>query len=291
MADSPQEKSPWIIDVDDATFQREAVERSRQVLVIVDFWAAWCQPCRLLGPILEKLARDYSGKFVLARAEMEKLPAIAAGFGVEAIPAVYALRDGGLVDFFVGLRDERQLRAWIERLLPSEAESLVAEGRALEATDANAAEAKLKKAAELDPNLASARIGLAGLYLSAGRADESRAIIDELEKRGFLEEEAEKLKAQLHVRAGQHAPADLAALRATASADPKNFAAALQLARALAAANQYEEALETAIGIVQSGKKEFVDPARELMVDIFRLLPDGSPLATDYRRRLSTALY
>jgi putative thioredoxin len=290
MTDSPQEKSPWIVDADEATFQRDVVERSRQVPVVVDFWATWCQPCRLLGPILEKLAGQYGGRFVLAKADTEKLPSIAAGFGVEAIPAVYALRDGQIVDFFVGLRDERQLRAWIDRLLPSEAETLVAKARSLEATDPAAAEAKYKRAAQLDPNLAGAKIGLAALYLNSGRSEESRAIIDELEKRGFLEEEAEKLKAQLHVRSAEHAPADLAALRAKA-ADPKNLAAALELAQALAAANQYEEALETALRIVQSGKKEFVDPARVLMVDIFRLLPDDSPLVTDYRRRLSTALY
>src|SRR3954454_20078938 len=95
--------SPWIIEADESSFQQEVVERSRQIPVLVDFWASWCQPCRLLGPILEKLAREYDGKFLLVEADTEKLPSIAAGFGVQSIPAVYALRDGQLVDFFVGL--------------------------------------------------------------------------------------------------------------------------------------------------------------------------------------------
>src|SRR5690242_3866512 len=123
------EPSPWILEAEEATFQQQVVERSRELLVVIDFWAAWCQPCRLLGPVLEKFARDYDGKFLLVKAETEKLPGIAAGFGVESIPAVYAVRDGAIVDFFVGLRDERQFQAWVDRLLPTPAETLVAEAR------------------------------------------------------------------------------------------------------------------------------------------------------------------
>jgi putative thioredoxin len=285
------EKSPWIVDAVEATFQQDVVERSRQLLVVIDFWATWCQPCQLLGPILEKLARDYDGKFLLVKAETEKLPHIAAGFGVEAIPAVYALRAGQIVDFFVGLRDERQLRTWIDRLLPSEAEALVDQAADLEASDPQGALAKYREAARLEPNLAAAHVGLAGLLLAQGRADESRAIINELEKRGFLEDEAAKIKAQLHLLEGPHDTRDLETLRAKVTAEPGNLPARLELAGALAAARQFEEALETALGVVQAGKKEFIEPARSLMVDLFRLLPDDSPLVTEYRRRLSTSLY
>ena len=122
--------SPWIIEADDATFQSDVAERSRELPVVVDFWAEWCQPCRMLSPILEKLAREFDGKFLLAKIETEKAPKIATAFGVQSIPAVYGLRDGQLVDFFAGLLPEVQIRSWIERLLPSPAEELVAEGRA-----------------------------------------------------------------------------------------------------------------------------------------------------------------
>lgn len=285
------DNSPWIVDADEATFQQQAVERSRDVLVVVDFWAAWCQPCRLLGPILESLARAYDGKFLLVKADTEKLPNIAAGFGVQSIPAVYALRDGQLLDFFVGLRDERQLRAWIDRLLPSEAESLVSQARSLAESDPKVAEAKFTQASQLDPNLASAKIGLATLHLAQGRPDAARAIIEELEKRGFLEDDAEKIKAQLHVAATGKTKADVQALRDQVAAHPNDQAAAIELANALAAAGQYEEALKTALTIVERHDKQLTETAKTLMVDIFRLLPDDSPLATEYRRRLSTALY
>jgi putative thioredoxin len=283
------DKSVWILEANEQTFQRDAVERSRDALVVVDFWATWCQPCRLLGPILEKLAREYEGKFFLVKADTDKLPDIAAGFGVQSIPAVFALRDGQLLDSFVGLMSEPQIRDWIDRLLPGPAELLVADARKIEASDAAAAEAKYVEAGRLDPNLAAAKIGLAGLLLKLGRSDESRAILDELEKRGFLEPEAEKLKAELHLKAQGATAGDLDTLRA-AAADLKDLPARLALAEALAARAQYEEALETALAVVQEQNKQFAEPARQLMVDIFRMLSDDSELLTTFRRRLSTAL-
>ena len=283
--------SPWILDADEKTFQQDVVERSRETLIVIDFWATWCQPCRMLGPILEKLAREYDGKFLLVKADTEKLPNIATAFGVQSIPAVYALRDGQLLDSFVGLMPEVQLRGWLDRLLPSPAELLVAEARRLEASDAPEAETKYAEAGRLDPNLSAAPIGLAGVLLKQGRNDETRAILDALESRGYLEPEAEKLKAQLHLNAQAETAVDLDTLRRAVAADPKDLPARLALAEVLAGQANYEEALETALAVVASGKKECVEPARQLMVDIFRLLPDDSELATTYRRRLSTALF
>jgi putative thioredoxin len=283
--------SPWIAEADDQTFQQVVVERSRELPIVVDFWAEWCQPCRLLGPILEKLAREYDGKFLLVKVETEKAPSITGAMGVQSIPAVYGLRDGQLLDYFVGLLPEVQIRSWLDRLLPSPAETLVAEARAAADTDPAAAEAKYKEAASLDPNLASARIALAELLLDGQRTAEAQAVLDELERRGYLEPEAEKLKARIHL-AGQSGKAiDLDQLRAAVESDPKNLAAKLELAEALAATQHHQEALDTALTIVPSGKKDFVEPARKLMVDLFHLLEDQPELVNEYRRKLSSALY
>ena len=288
----PSEQNSWILEAaDESAFQRDAVERSRELLVVVDFWAPWCQPCRMLGPTLEKLAEEYAGKFLLVKADTDKLPNIAAGFGVQSIPAVYAMRDGQLLDFFVGLLPEGQIRQWIDRLLPSQAELLATEARQLEASNPQQAEAKWLEASQLDPNLASAKIGLATLLFSQGRTDESLVILEELERRGFLEPEAETLKSKLNVMSQGQTAGDLQTLQAAVAANPGDLPARLALAEALAARAQYEPALEAALAVVQSGKKELVEPARKLMVDIFRLLPDDSELLTTYRRRLSTALY
>jgi putative thioredoxin len=285
------DKSPWIVDADDASFQREAVERSREVPVVVDFWAAWCQPCRLLGPILEQLAREYDGKFVLVKVDTDKAQGIAAGFGVQSIPAVYGLRDGQLLDFFVGLLPERQIRGWIDRLLPSPAEQLLDQGRKLLASDAKGAEAKYREAAALDPNLAAARIALAELLVRERRTDEARKMIDELDARGFLEPEAEKVKAELHLTEQAGKAGDLDKLRAAAAADPKNHAARLEVAKALAASGQYGDALEASLAVVQTHEPKFVEPARAFMVDLFRVLGEEHELVGEYRRKLSTALY
>jgi len=285
------QKSPWIIEADDATFQERVVERSRELPIVIDFWATWCQPCLMLGPLLEKLAREFDGKFLLAKVETEKAPNIAAAFNVQSIPAVYGLRDGQLLDFFVGLLPEPQIRSWLERLLPSPAEQLLAEAKSLAAEDPAAAEAKLREAAALDANQAAAPIALAELFLNQKRTDEAAAVLEQLERRGYLEPEAEKLKARLHLAAQADQPHDLEALRGAVLATPGNLRAKLDLATALAAERQYREALETALSVVSSGKKEFVEPARAFMVDLFRLLEDEQELVTEYRRRLSTALY
>ncbi len=291
MMSAENDKSPWISEADEASFQRQAVDRSREVVVVVDFWAEWCQPCRLLSPILEQLARDYQGKFVLVKVNTEQAPGIAAGFGVQSIPAVYAMRDAQLLDSFVGLLPEKQIRAWLDRLLPSPAEQLVAEGRKLAQSDAKGAEAKYLDAARLDPNLGGAKIALAELLLGQGRTDECRGVIDELETRGFLEPEAETLKAQLHMAQQADKAGDLDRLRSAVAADPKNLQARLDLAEALAATKQYQQALETALAIVETHQKEFVEPAREFMVDLFRVLGDEHELVSEFRRKLSTALY
>lgn len=283
--------SPWIIEADDSTFQQRVVERSRELPIVIDFWATWCQPCRMLGPILEQLAREFDGKFLLAKVETEKAPNIAAAFNVQSIPAVYGLRDGQLVDFFVGLLPEQQIRSWLERLLPSPAEELVAAGKALVISDPQGAEAKLREAAALDPNLAAARHALAELLLDQKRTADAAAVLEELEKRGYLEPEAEKLKARLHLAAQSAQPHDLEALRKAVLGAPDDLQAKLDLAAALAAEQHYADALETALAVVSSGKKDFVEPARAFMVDLFRLLEDQPELVTEYRRRLSTALY
>src|SRR4051812_49270553 len=192
--------TPYIIEATPETFQRDVIERSHEVPVLVDFWAAWCQPCRLLGPVLERLAQEYEGRFVLAKANTERLPEIAASFGVRSIPAVYGLRDGRIVDGFVGVQPEAAIRAFLGRLLPSPAEALVAEARDLEATDPRAAEAKYRQALQLSATEPWTKIGLARLLLKQDRVEEARAILEDLGRRGFLEPEAERLQAELDLR-------------------------------------------------------------------------------------------
>jgi putative thioredoxin len=280
-----------VIEPTTETFPREVVERSKEVPVVVDFWAEWCQPCRMLGPVLEKLASEFQGKFVLAKVNVDQNQQLAASFQVESIPAVYAVRDGAIADMFVGVQPEPVLRQWIERLLPTPAERLVSEARQLEGTDPKQAEAKYREAAALEPREPTAKIGLARVLLAQGRADESKQVIEELAARGFLEPEAEKVQAELDLRLKAREAGGVDQIRAAVAANPNDRNLQLKLGEALAAAGVYEEALQTLLTLVQQDRKATGESARKIMVDVFQILPADSELTSVYRRKLSQALY
>ena len=179
-----------MIDVTDATFQRDVIDRSQQVPVVVDLWAPWCGPCRTLGPMIEKVVGETGGKVDLAKVNVDENPQIAAAFQVQSIPAVYALKDGKVVDGFIGAHPEPTIRAFVERLQPtqeeSEVEQLVAAGD----------EASLRKALELDPDHEGAVVALAELLVSAGRNDEALQLL------GRIPETAETRRVAATARLG-----------------------------------------------------------------------------------------
>jgi putative thioredoxin len=286
MADEQKQDSPWIINTTPETFDQDVFEKSHETLVIVDFWAAWCAPCRQLAPVLEGLANELEGKFILVKANTEEVPEAAGKFQVSGIPAVYAVIDGEVVDAFQGALPEEQIRGWLDSL---SAVSLLAEAKRLEELSPEGAEAKYRILAEQSPNDAVPQIGLARTLLAQERFDDCQEVIDQLEKRGFLEPEAEKVKSALGLRGNDGG--DVAELREKAAADPDNLELQLQVAEALAGAQEYEEALQACLAIVERDKKGVGDTARQVMIDIFRVLPDDSELTTTYRRKLSMALY
>ena len=286
MSEQDQKPSPWIVNTTADTFDQDVFEKSQETVVVVDFWAAWCAPCRALTPILEALATEFDGKFTLVKANTKEVSEAAAKFNVQGIPAVYAVIDGEVVDFFSGALPEKQIRGWLDRLFTS---STLAEAKRLEESAPAASEAKYRTLAEQAPNNAEFQIGLARTLLAQERFDDCQHVISELEKRGFLEPEAEKVKAALDLHGMEGV--DLDSLQQDAAAAPDNLGLQLQLAEALAGAHQYEEALQTCLVIVEKDRKGVGDAARQVMLDIFRVLPDDSELTTTYRRKLSTALY
>lgn len=283
--------NPHVIATTAAGFERDVIERSRELPVLVDFWADWCGPCRMLAPVLERLAEEFAGRFVLVKADTEAMPEVAAAYGVRSIPAVFAFRDGQVVDGFVGVLPETQIRAFLDQLMPSPAEHRAAQARALEATDRAAAEALYREAQELDPDDPRTTIGLARLALADGRLDNAAAFLAALEARGYLEPEAQTVQAELTLKRGsEQAPGGVDAARAAAAAEPGNLAHAFTLAEALAGEGDYGEALEIALSLVERDRKGVGEEARKLMLAIFGVLPPDSDLAAEFRRRLSTSL-
>lgn len=290
MNHATSEPSPYILDATTATFPAEVAERSKTVPVVVDVWAEWCQPCKMLGPVLEKLAREYDGRFVLVKVDSDKSPEVAAGLQARSIPAVYGVRDGQILEAFTGVQSESFIRQWLDRLLPSKAETLAAEARDLESSDPDAAASKYAEALALEPELPAARIGQGRLAMAAGRIEEAQATVAELERRGFLEPEGERLKAELVLKAQGVGSAELDAALAESEANPRDKSKKLRLAEALAAAGRHEEALATALDLVETDRKNTGEEARKLMLAVFQLLPEDSKTVVDFRRRLSFAL-
>lgn len=282
---------PHVVDVTASNFEVEVVEASKSVPVIVDFWAPWCGPCRQLGPLLEKLASEFAGRLRLAKVNTEEAADLAGGFGVSSIPFVVAVRDGQIVDQFVGLLPETQLRAWIERLLPSAVDALLEEIKSLESTDPAAAEKKCREGIEADPADDRLKVALAHILLTLERDEESRSLIDELAARGFLEPEAEQIKSELDLRAGASEAGGLDEARRAVEADPSDLTLKIRLADVLVVHHKPQEAMDILLEVVRSDRVGYGDEARQTMVKIFDVLGAQHPLVSEYRRKLATALY
>lgn len=274
--------APFVIDVDEASFEREVVNRSRQVPVVVDFWAAWCGPCRTLGPLLERGVSARKGEIVLAKVDIDRNPRLAARFGVRSIPAVKAFRDGSIVGQFVGALPARQVDAFLDQLQPSEADRAAAAALQLLPEEPEAAETRLRQALELDPRHRVAAIELARLIVDRA-PDEALELLAPHRPERTAEQVA--ARAELARSGG-----DVDELRARVERNPRDAAARLALGRALAAAGGYEEAIEELLSAVRSGGSER-EEAREQLVALFHLIGEGETLVAEARKRLASALY
>jgi putative thioredoxin len=283
--------SPWVIDLHAATFQQDVIEKSLEVPVVLDFWAPWCGPCRQLGPMLEKLAAESAGKFILGKINVDEEQQLAAAFGVQSIPMVVAFREGQPVDQFAGLMPEAELRQWLDRLLPSPAELLVQAGLQLEESDPQEAESKYREALQLVPEEDAIKVRLARVLLLQGRLDECRSLIEQLEQRGYLEPDAERIKSELDVRTSALETGGVDEARQTAEANPSDLTLQIRYADALAVAQQHRKALELLLSIIQQDKTGAGVEAKDTMLKIFDMLGPASELTGEFRRKLATALY
>jgi|688.fasta_scaffold09978_7 putative thioredoxin len=286
-----QPTAPSVVDATEENFESVALEQSHQRAVVIDFWAEWCAPCRQLAPLLEKIVGESGGELQLVKVNVEEQQRLAGYFQVQSIPAVFILRNGQIADAFNGLLPEAALRERLGKFQATPAQKLAAEAARLESSAPAEAEEKYLAALELAPGEDSFRLSLARFYLQQHRMQDARQQLEHLERRGFLEPEGERIKAELELRSAAAESGELSQLRAQLAANPGQPEVQLSLAEGLAAAHQYEEALELCLQVVQATTGEPRDKARSVMVQMFQVLGPEAELARTFRRRLATLLY
>jgi len=283
--------SNFIVNIDESNAAQLLIDESHKRPVVVDFWADWCEPCKVLMPLLEKIANEYKGAFLLAKVNADDQQMIAQQFGVRSLPTVMVMQNGQPVDGFAGAQPEAQVRQMLEKYLPKPWDGLLQMAmEAMDAGDFAAALSPLRQAWEdsgrrLDITLAYARALIESL-----RLEEAETVLATVR---LADQDAawEQLRAQLEIKREAAKSPEIEALEQRLAAAPDDLELRHQLAVQYTNSGQVKEAMECLIGILRVDLGHGDGATRKLLLDTIASLGKGDPLAAEYQRKLYSLLY
>lgn len=281
---------PTVVDVTADSFAPDVIERSMQLPVLVDFWAPWCGPCKTLTPMLESLAEEHGGQFILAKVNIDDEAPLAQAFGIQSVPTVLLVSEGRQVDGFQGALPEQALRAFLERHIGAGADPLSEAREAHAAGDRGTAIAMTQQRLLQHPDDGDAQVFLAELLFEEGLPEQVQGLLEQLPPAAAESPAAKALAAKLELGSTNDG-VDLEPLRSAVEANEASPGARLEYGRALAANGQYEAALEQLIQSVRLDKAFEEQAARKAMLEVFDALGTDNDLAVTYRKQLQMALF
>jgi len=282
---------PHVFDATAATFEDEVIRASMTVPVLVDFWATWCGPCKTLGPLLEKLAGEYNGAFVLAKVDVDKEQELGAAFQIRSVPTVMLVKDGQLVDGFPGALPEGQLREFLTHhgITPAEAVAEDVAEVAAAPVDPHAEVMRLRKAIESEPDKAELKLDLALALLQTGAATESEQLLDALPANLATDDRTVRARARLGFAALLKDAPPAEVLDAAIASDPGDLRARHLLGVRRLVSGDAEGGLQQFIEILHRDRAYGDGLAKKSLIDAFRVVEDED-LVGRYRRRMSSLL-